>query len=118
MYLKVNLYTKRYLSTDNLSTILWWVDVSFGVHWNSKGHAGAMMSMETGAIINIERKHKMIVTSSTDSELVSKYRQCPGYDVMVQVLHGSTGVHDREQYSVPRQHIDHPSGKEREAVGW
>ena len=62
---------KRYLTAKYLSNIIWWVDGSYGVHWNSKGHTGAMMSMGKGAIVNISRKHKMNVGSSTESELVS-----------------------------------------------
>ena len=40
-------------------------------HMDSKGHTGAMMSMGRGAIVNISRKHKINVGSSTESELVS-----------------------------------------------
>ena len=71
MYLKGTLHMKRYLTADNLNNIIWWVDGSYGVHWDSKGHTGAMMSMGKGAIVNISRKHKMNVGSSTESELVS-----------------------------------------------
>ena len=71
MYLKGTLYMKWYLTTDSLSNIVWWVDRSFGVHWDSKGHTGAMMSIGKGAIVNISRKQKMNVASSTESELVS-----------------------------------------------
>ena len=71
MYMKGTLYTKRYLTADNLSNIVWWVDRSLGVHWDSKGHTVAMMSMGKGAIVNIARKYKMNVVSSTELELVS-----------------------------------------------
>ena len=37
MYLKGTLYMNRYLKADSLRKIFWWVDVSFGVHWDSKG---------------------------------------------------------------------------------
>ena len=62
---------KRHLTADSLRNIVWWVDEFFGVHWDSKGHTGAMMSMGKGAIVNIPRKHKMNVDSSTELELVS-----------------------------------------------
>ena len=62
---------KRYLAEDSLSNNVWWADGSFGVHWESKGHTGSMMSIGKGAIVNISRKHKMNVASSTESELVS-----------------------------------------------
>ena len=65
------MHTNRYLTADNISNIVWWVDGSFGVHWDSKGHTGATMSMGKGAIVNIARKHNMNVGSSTESELVS-----------------------------------------------
>ena len=71
LYLKGTLHMKRYLSADNLTNIMWWVDGSYGVHWDSKGHTGAMMSMGRGAIVNVSRKHKLNVGSSTESELVS-----------------------------------------------
>ena len=62
---------KRYLTADNVSNTVWCIDKSFGVHWDPRGHTGAMMSMGKGAIVNILRKHKMNVASSTESELVS-----------------------------------------------
>ena len=62
---------KRYLTIDNLRNTVWRVDGSCGVHWDSKGHTGAMLLMGKGAIVNISRKHKMNVGSSTESELVS-----------------------------------------------
>ena len=71
MYLKGTLYMKRHLSADSLTNLLWWVDGSYGVHWDSKGHTGAMMSMGKGAIVSVSRKHKLNVGSSTEAELVS-----------------------------------------------
>ena len=50
---------------------MWWVDGSYSVHWDSKGHTGAILSMGKGAIINVSHKHKLNVASSTESELVS-----------------------------------------------
>ena len=71
MYLKGTLYMKRYLTADSLRNIVWWVDRYYGVHWDSKGHTGAMVSMGKGAIVNISRKHRINVASSNESELVS-----------------------------------------------
>ena len=71
MYLKDTLYMKRYLSVDNLSNVMWWVDEPFRVYWDSKGHTGAMISIRKGAIVNIVRKHNMNVASSTELEIVS-----------------------------------------------
>ena len=71
MYLKGTLYMKRHVAADSLTQILWWVDGSYGVHWDSKGHTGAIMSMGRGALVSIARKHKLNVGSSTEAELVS-----------------------------------------------
>ena len=62
---------KRYVSGDSLSHMHWYVDSSYGVHWDSKGHTGAMMTRGRGALIDVSRKHKLNVGSFTESELVS-----------------------------------------------
>ena len=62
---------KMYISADGMMNIMWLVDGSYGVHWDSKGHTGAMMSMGKGAIVSVSRKHKLNVGSSTESKLVS-----------------------------------------------
>ena len=62
---------KRYLSTDSLSSIYWYLDASHDVHWDSKGYTGAMMTMGGGALLNVSRKHKVNVGSSTELEVVS-----------------------------------------------
>ena len=64
-YLKGTLYMKRHLSADSLYMIRLWVDVLCGVHWDSKGHTGVMMSMGKGAIVNVSKKHKLNTGSST-----------------------------------------------------
>ena len=71
MYLKGTLYMKQYITADSLRNIVWWVDGSFWVHWDSKGHTGAMMSMGNGAIAKFSRKLKINVAISTESGLVS-----------------------------------------------
>ena len=71
LYLKNTLHMKRYLSADDLTNTMWWVDGSYGVHWDSTGHTGVMMSMGKGAIVNVSRTHKLNVGSSTETNLVS-----------------------------------------------
>ena len=71
IYLKGTLYMKIHMRADALNIIRWWVDASYGVHWDCKGHTGAMMSMGRGAIVNISIKHKLNVGGYTESELVS-----------------------------------------------
>ena len=71
LYLKGTLHMKRYISADGMTNIMWWVDGLYGIHRDSKGDTGAMMFMGRGAIVNVSRKHKLNVGSSTESELVS-----------------------------------------------
>ena len=52
-------------------TNVFYVDASYGVHWDSKGHTGVMMTMGRGTRINVSRKHKLGAGSSTELELVS-----------------------------------------------
>ena len=54
-YLKGTLHMKLVLSVDNLTTIRWWVDVSYGTHSDCKGHTGMMMSLGKGAAMNMSR---------------------------------------------------------------
>ena len=64
MYLKGTLHMKRHVSAESLTSIIWWVDGSYGTHWDSKGHTGAVISMGRGALVNVLRKHKLNVGSS------------------------------------------------------
>jgi hypothetical protein len=61
---------KLNLSTDNLSTICWWVNASHAIHKDCLGHTGAMMSLGKGATVSFSDKQKIKTKSSTESELV------------------------------------------------
>ena len=69
-YLIGTLHMKLYLTADSLSIIHWWVDAAYGVHWDCKGHTGAMMSMGKGAILSFSRGQKLNAGSSTEAELI------------------------------------------------
>jgi hypothetical protein len=69
-YLKGTMHMRLRLSVDDLRIIRWWVDASYNVHEDCKGHTGAMMSLGRGAPMSFCRKHKLNVRSSTESELV------------------------------------------------
>ena len=49
-YLKGTLYLKIHMWADSLNMIRWWVDALYGVHWDCKGHTGAMLSIRTGLL--------------------------------------------------------------------
>ena len=50
---------KRHMMADSLSMIRWWVEASYGVYWDCKGHTGAIISMGKGTLMNIARKHNL-----------------------------------------------------------
>ena len=69
-YLKGTLHMKLTITVDDLSIIKWWVDASYNIHDDCKGHSGAMMSFGKGAALSFSRKQKVNCRSSTESELV------------------------------------------------
>jgi Reverse transcriptase (RNA-dependent DNA polymerase) len=68
------------LEADHTHVLKWWVDASFAVHPDMKGHTGGLLSMGKGAVYGTSRGHKMVTRSSTEAELVSLY------DVLPQIL--------------------------------
>ena len=115
MYPKDMLCMKRYLTAESISNIFWWVDGSFGVHWDSKGHTGAIISIGKGAIVNISRKHKMNLASSTESELVN-IADVLGMIMWCKYFMEAQG-HTIEKLLIPRQQVYHPVSQEREDFG-
>lgn len=69
--LKDTSHNNTYLRAELLSTVMWYVGGLYGVHWDPKGYTGAPMTMGKGNIINMSRKHKLGVTSSTHAKVVS-----------------------------------------------
>ena len=68
-YLNGTKYLKLKLSVDNLGMLKWYVDGSHNVHWDCKGHAGAVFKMGKGATTSYSRKVKLNTRSSTKMEL-------------------------------------------------
>ena len=68
---------KLKMMVENMSLIRWWVDASYNVHWDIRGHNGAMMSLGKGDIISNSNKQNLNVNISTEGELVSTYDQMP-----------------------------------------
>ena len=48
----------------------WWVDTSFAVHADFKGHSGLALSFGKGAIIDASKKQRINTRSTTECELV------------------------------------------------
>ena len=65
-YLNGTRHMKLNMVVENMSLIRWWVDASYNVHWYSRGHNGAMVSLGKGAIISNSNKQNLNVNSSTE----------------------------------------------------
>jgi hypothetical protein len=70
-YLKTTKNLPLILKADGSGIVKWWVDGSFGVHPNMRGHTGGGMSLGTGFPITTSTKQKLNTRSSTESELVA-----------------------------------------------
>jgi hypothetical protein len=79
-YLQGSIELKLALSADGSGAIQWWVDASYGVHADMKGHTGGTMSMGKGSIYSTSSGQKLVARSSTENELIGVH------DVMPQVL--------------------------------
>jgi hypothetical protein len=62
---------KLKLSIDNLGMLKWYVDGSHNVHWDCKGHRGAVFPMGKGEMSSYLRKMKVNTQSSTETELIT-----------------------------------------------
>jgi hypothetical protein len=69
-YLNGTKYLKLTISVKDLAILNWYVDGSHKVHWDCKGHAGAMFTLGEGAVSSYSRKLKTNTRSSTKTELV------------------------------------------------
>ena len=59
-----------YLHDDYLNLIFWWVDASYGTHWEFDSNIGEVMLMGSGEIMSFSRKKKLNTGSSKEAELV------------------------------------------------
>jgi hypothetical protein len=69
-YLKGTLHMPLVLSADSLTLLQWWVDAAYAVHHDCKGHTGAGMSFGQGMALSYSWKHKVMLKSSTEAELI------------------------------------------------
>jgi hypothetical protein len=68
------------LSADGSGQVRWWIDASYSVHPDMKGHTGGTMTMGKGSVYSTSVKQKLVTRSSTESEVVGLH------DVLPQVL--------------------------------
>ncbi len=70
-YLNGTKYLRLNLSVDDLGLLKWYVDASHNVHWDCRGHGGAMFTLGKGATSSYSRKVKLGMRSATETELVT-----------------------------------------------
>ena len=68
------------LQANDDGIVRWWIDASYAVHDNMKGHTGATLSLGKGGIYSGSWKQRLVARSSTESELIGVY------DVLPQIL--------------------------------
>ena len=84
---------KRIIGAKNLHEIATWIDASYAVHPNMRGHTGGAISLGNGIIHARAGKQKLYVNSSTGAEVVGlseylpyhvhlrNFMECQGYKV-------------------------------------
>jgi hypothetical protein len=70
-YLNGTKHLKLTLTVENLRLLKWYVDGSHNVHWDCKGHVGAMFTMGKGSTSSYSRKIKLNTRSSMETELLA-----------------------------------------------
>ena len=63
-------------ANDN-GIVRWWIDASYAVHNDMKGHTGATLSLGKGGIYSGLWKQRLVACSSTESELIGVYEVLP-----------------------------------------
>jgi hypothetical protein len=58
------------LNANGSGILKWWVDASFAVHPNMRGHSGGRLSLGRGFPIVSSMKQKLNTRSSTETEIV------------------------------------------------
>ena len=60
----------RHIGMYDIAKLTTYIDASYAVHPNMRGHTGGMMSFSLGVIHSRASKQKVNTKSSTESELV------------------------------------------------
>jgi hypothetical protein len=70
-YLRSTCELPLILAADGTGVLSWYVDASFAVHPDMRGHTGGAMTMRRGFPLDKSTKHKLNTHSSTESEIVA-----------------------------------------------
>jgi len=68
-YLHATRHVNFLIIIASVHTIHWYVDVSYGVHTDCKGHTGMIMTMVLEAMMSMFMEQKINTRSSTESEM-------------------------------------------------
>ena len=69
-YIQGSLDLPRIIGTDNMQTMHTWVNASYAIHNDMRGHTGGVISMGLGLVHHKSSKQKLNTKSLTESELV------------------------------------------------
>ena len=64
-------------SLQDILNLLWFIDGSHCVHWDSRGHGGATLMMGEGAMASYSNRLRVNTRSSTETEVVTVDRYMP-----------------------------------------
>jgi hypothetical protein len=69
-------FLKLTLTVENLGMLKWYVGGAHSVHWDCKGHGGAVFKLDKGATNSYSRKVKLNTRSSTETEFTRPTCSC------------------------------------------
>ena len=76
-FINCTIYEKLTLSADGLTFLTTWVDTSYTVHDDTRGHTGGCMTLDSGMIHCKYSKQKLNTKSSTECEVVGASEYLP-----------------------------------------
>ena len=76
-WLEKTINDTRFIGANSLEQLFTWIDASYAVHMNMRGHTGGAISMGYGVIHSRAGKQRINTKSSTESELVGVAEYVP-----------------------------------------
>ena len=100
-YLKGTKSLKLTIHPGKSDVIKWYVDASYAIYDDCKGHIGAMMTLGKGNVISFSRKQKLNTKSSSEAELIGIDDALP--QILWMVFFRSTGIPHKGKHQTSRQ---------------
>ena len=76
-YLRGKIDMPLNLQGDGLGKIKWYVDASYAVHPDMRGHSGGTLSLGKGSVYSTSTKQKLVACSSTESKVIGVHDVLP-----------------------------------------